>query len=260
MTVETYLKQQFGLEGQTALVTGGASGIGQAIAVALARAGADVAITEHSRPGAETLAAIGEAGSKACAIKADLGSFDAAKADRLIAETEDRLGPVSILVNNAGIIRRDFVQDHAESDWRSVIAANLDAVWFLSQAAARRMRERSYGRIISVASLLSFQGGIKVPGYAAAKHGVAGLTKALANELAAHDVCVNAIAPGYVATDNTSALRADPDRSRQILERIPAGRWGEPNDIAAAAVFLAAPGAAYVNGHVLCVDGGWMAR
>jgi 2-deoxy-D-gluconate 3-dehydrogenase len=260
MTVETYLKRQFGLEGQRALVTGGASGIGQAIATALAEAGADVAITVHNRPGDKTLAAIGAAGRKSAAVKVDLGRFDAASADRLLDDIETRLGPVSILVNNAGIIRRDFVHEHAESDWRDVIAANLDAVWFLSQAAGRRMRERRHGRIIMIASVLSFQGGIRVPGYAAAKHGVAGLTKALANELAASNVTVNAIAPGYVATENTSALRADPDRSRQILERIPAGRWGDPDDIAAAAVFLASPGAAYVNGHILSADGGWMAR
>jgi 2-deoxy-D-gluconate 3-dehydrogenase len=257
---EPYLKQQFGLEGQRALVTGGAGGIGQAIAVALASAGADVAITTHSRPGEETLKSIRAAGRKAEAIGADLGKFDDDAADRLIALAEDRIGPISILVNNAGIIRRAFFHEHAASDWRDVIAANLDAVWFLSQAAGKRMRERRAGSIISIASVLSFQGGIRVPGYTAAKHAVAGLTKALANELAASGVTVNAIAPGYIATDNTQALRDDQDRSRQILERIPAGRWGEPGDVAGAAVFLASPAARYVQGHVLVVDGGWLTR
>jgi 2-deoxy-D-gluconate 3-dehydrogenase len=260
MSAETYLKHQFGLEGQNVLVTGGASGIGKAIAVALARAGADVAITTHRQPGDDVLAAVRAAGRKAVALPVDLGELDSAGADKLIDAGEAELGPISVLVNNAGIIRRADFADHPEEDWRAVIAANLDAVWFLSQAAGRRMQERGHGRIIMTASLLSFQGGIRVPGYAAAKHGVAGLTKALANELAPFGVTVNAIAPGYIATDNTTALRADPDRSRQILERIPAGRWGEAEDIAASAVFLASPASAYVNGHVLAVDGGWLAR
>lgn len=260
MTVEAYLKQSFGLERQSALVTGGATGIGRAIAIALAGAGADVAITVHNSPGVETLAAIETLGRKSASIPADLAALDQAGAGRLVEAAEDAIGPVSILVNNAGIIRRADFHEHSQEDWRAVMSANLDAVWFLSQAAGRRMRERGYGRIIATASLLSFQGGIRVPGYAAAKHGIAGLTKALANELAPHGVTANAIAPGYIATANTAALRADPDRSRQILERIPAGRWGDPADIAAAAVFLAAPSAAYVTGQVLAVDGGWLAR
>ncbi len=260
MNVETHLKHQFGLSGQRALVTGGASGIGRAIAIGLAKAGADVAITVHHRPGEETIAEIRKEGRAALALAADLAELDDDSADRLLGEAEAGLGPVSILVNNAGIIRRADVHEHSATDWRDVIAANLDAVWFMAQAAARRMRERRQGRIINIASLLSFQGGIRVPGYTAAKHGVAGLTKALANELAAHNVTVNAIAPGYIATENTKALRADQDRSRQILERIPAGRWGKPDDIAGAAVFLASPAAAYVNGHILAVDGGWLAR
>ncbi|MFZ2103348.1 MAG: SDR family oxidoreductase [Oricola sp.] len=260
MTSETYLMQQFGLEGQRALVTGGASGIGQAIAIALARAGADVAITVHSRPGDETIGAIEKAGRKAAALPVDLSRMDVEGADRLVDTAEAALGPLTILINNAGIIRRDDFHEHAQSDWREVMASDLDAVWYLSQAAGRRMRERGAGRIVNIASLLSFQGGIRVPGYTAAKHAVAGLTKAMANELAPHNVMVNAIAPGYIATENTKALRADPERSRQILERIPAGRWGEPADIAAAAVFLASAAAAYLTGHVLVVDGGWLAR
>jgi 2-deoxy-D-gluconate 3-dehydrogenase len=258
--IETYLKHRFGLEGQRAVVTGGAGGIGRAIAVALAEAGADVAITEHKRPGEETLAAIRKAGRRTVALPVDLAEIGAKAADRLMNDAEAALGPVSILVNNAGIIRRAEFHEHAETDWRAAMSANLDAVWFLSQAAGRRMRERRHGRIVMIASLLSFQGGIRVPGYTAAKHGVAGLTKAMANELAPHGVTVNAIAPGYIATDNTQALRADPERSRQILERIPAGRWGDPDDIAGAAVFLASSAAAYMTGHIMAVDGGWLAR
>ncbi|MBK8458734.1 MAG: SDR family oxidoreductase [Phyllobacteriaceae bacterium] len=260
MSVESHLKHRFGLEGQRALVTGGASGIGRAIAIALAAAGADVAITVHKRPGGETLAAIGATGRKSAALSVDLANLDAETAGRLMDDADAAIGPVSILVNNAGIIRRAEFHDHAEADWRAVMSANLDAVWFLSQSAGRRMRERRHGRIVMIASLLSFQGGIRVPAYTAAKHGVAGLTKALANELAPHGVTVNAIAPGYITTENTEALRADPERSRQILERIPAGRWGQPDDIADAAVFLASPAAAYMNGHILAVDGGWLAR
>ncbi|MFZ1775133.1 MAG: SDR family oxidoreductase [Rhizobiaceae bacterium] len=260
MSVDPYLKHHFGLEGQKALVTGGASGIGQAIAIALAKAGADVGITVHSRSGDETLAMIKRAGRSGLSIATDLAALDAAGADLLIGKAESEFGPVSILVNNAGIIRRDNFYEHQQNDWRDVMAANLDAVWYLSQAVGKRMRERRNGRIINIASLLSFQGGIRVPGYTAAKHAVAGLTKAMANELAPFGVTVNAIAPGYVATENTKALRADPDRSRQILERIPAGRWAEPSDLASAAIFLCAPASGYVTGQILAVDGGWLAR
>lgn len=251
----------FLLTGRRALVTGGASGLGQAIALALAGAGADVAITVHRRPGDATLAAITATGRQARALAVDLAALTPAKASELVAAAEAALGGgVDILINNAGIIRRAEAAHHSEDDWRAVMATNLDAVWHLCQAAGGPMLARGHGRIVNIASLLSFQGGVRVPGYAAAKHGVAGLTKALANEWAGRGLGVNAIAPGYVETANTDALRADPDRSRQILERIPAGRWGRPEDIAGAAVFLASPAAAYVHGHVLCVDGGWMAR
>lgn len=260
MTTESYLRQQFGLEGHRALVTGGASGIGQAIAIALAQAGADVAITVHRRPGDETICEVEKAGRKAASMPVDLGKLDQAAAHKLVEATEESLGPLSILVNNAGIIRRAEFHEHPESDWSDVIAANLDAVWFLSQAAGSRMRDRDHGRIVMIASLLSFQGGIRVPGYTATKHAVAGLTKALANELAPHSVTVNAIAPGYIETENTKALREDAERRKQILERIPAGRWGQPSDIAGTAVFLSGAAAAYVNGQVLAVDGGWLAR
>ena len=178
----------------------------------------------------------------------------------LIAAAEERLGQIDILVNNAGIIRRADALEHPLADWRAVMAVNLDAVWLLSQAAARSMAARDGGRIISIASVLSFQGGIRVPGYTAAKHAVAGLTKALANEWAPHGINVNAIAPGYVVTENTKALREDQIRMRDLMARIPAGRFAEADEIAGAAVFLASPAASYVTGSILTVDGGWLAR
>lgn len=255
-------KVSFSLAGKTALVTGANTGIGQAIAVALAEAGADVAVAGRSEP-AETLRLIEAAGRKAVSIKADLSSIEPVQ--RVIDEALAVLGRLHVLVNNAGIIRRDDLLDFSEADWDAVMDTNLKTLFFLSQAAARHMVERgqagqSNGKIINIASLLTFQGGIRVPSYAAAKSGVGGVTKAMANELAPKGVQVNAIAPGYVATNNTTALREDETRNRQIMERIPAGRWGDPADIAGAAVFLASPAADYVTGHVLAVDGGWLAR
>lgn len=251
----------FSLHGRRALVTGGAGGIGAAIAIGLAEAGADVAITVNRAPGQATLDAIAATGRQAHALPLDLETLDAARAQAAIERLRAEFGPVDILVNNAGIIRRGDAMEHDEDDWRAVISVNLDAVWFLSQAAARAMGAAGGGgRIVNIASLLSFQGGIRVPGYAAAKHGVAGVTKALANEWASIGIGVNAVAPGYIATDNTAPLRADTERSQSILARIPAGRWGDPSDLAGACVFLASPASAYVHGHVLTVDGGWMAR
>jgi 2-deoxy-D-gluconate 3-dehydrogenase len=250
----------FSLEGSQALVTGGAAGIGAAITEAFAACGADVAVTVHSRPADDILARIGALGRRGAALDADMAALDEASAAALIAATEERLGPLDILVNNAGIIRRKEALDHPFADWRDVMATNLDAVFLLSQAAARRMAERRRGRIVNIASVLSFQGGIRVPGYAAAKHAVVGLTRALANEWAAHGINVNAIAPGYVATENTRALRQDEARMRDLLARIPAGRFAEAEEIAGAAVFLASPAASYVTGAVLAVDGGWLAR
>ena len=252
----------FSLAGKVALVTGANTGIGQAIAVALAEAGADVAVAGRSDP-AETVAAITALGRKALAISADFSSTEPVA--RVIAETLAAFGRIDILVNNAGIIRRTDAIDFSEEDWDAVVDTNLKTLFFLSQAAARTMLERgpdgqSRGKIINIASLLSFQGGVRVPAYTAAKSGVAGLTKALANEWAAKGVQVNAIAPGYIETNNTAALQADAARNRQISERIPAGRWGRPEDIAGAAVFLASPASDYVTGHVLAVDGGWLAR
>lgn len=247
----------FSLAGKVALVTGANTGIGQAIAVALADAGADMALAGRSDP-AETMAAITALGRKAISIKANFASTE--PASRIIAETLAVLGRLDILVNNAGIIRRADAVDVSEGEWDAVVDTNLKTLFFLSQAAGRHMLERGSGKVINIASLLSFQGGVRVPAYTAAKSGVAGLTKALANEWAASGVQVNAIAPGYIETNNTAALQADAARNRQISERIPAGRWGRPEDIAGAAVFLASPASDYVTGHVLAVDGGWLAR
>lgn len=199
-----------------------------------------------------------EAGRRFLSVQADLS--DPATIAPLVAEVEAGLGPIDILVNNAGIIRRHDATAYPEEDWRAVLDVNLSAVWHLSRTVGRAMLGRGRGKIINVASLLAFQGGVRVPAYAASKHAVAGLTKALANEWAGRGVNVNAIAPGYIATDNTEALRADPERSRAILDRIPAGRWGDPGDLAGAAVFLASGASDYVHGHVLVVDGGWLAR
>jgi 2-deoxy-D-gluconate 3-dehydrogenase len=243
----------FSLAGQRALVTGANTGIGQAIAVALAGAGAEVIAAGRSSS-AETVALIVANGGMARELQLDFADPMAA-ADTFVAE------PIDILVNNAGIIRRADSVDFTEADWDAVMDVNLKAVFFTCQAFARAALARGAGgKIINVASLLSFQGGIRVPSYTASKHGVAGLTKLLANEWAAKGINVNAIAPGYIETNNTEALRADPDRSRSILERIPAGRWGHADDIAGTAVFLASPAAAYIHGAVLNVDGGWLAR
>jgi 2-deoxy-D-gluconate 3-dehydrogenase len=247
----------FDLTGKRALVTGANTGIGQAIAVALADAGADIALAGRSAP-AETMALIAAGGRKVVDLRTDLATI--APVQGLVDQAAEALGGLDILVNNAGIIRRNDLADFTEDDWDSVIDTNLKTLFFLSQAAAKVMMAQGSGKIINIASLLSFQGGIRVPSYAAAKSGVAGLTKALANELAPKGVQVNAIAPGYITTNNTAALQADETRNRQILERIPTGRWGSPADIAGAAVFLASPASDYVTGHVLAVDGGWLAR
>lgn len=251
------MKNPFDLSGKVAIVTGANAGIGQGIALALAQAGADIAAVGRS-PADETVAQIRDMGRKAEIMAADLSSL--APVQRVVDETLDRLGGLDILVNNAGIIRRADALDFSEADWDAVMDTNLKSVFFLCQAAARHMATQGAGKIINIASMLSFQGGVRVPSYTASKSGIAGLTKALANEWAARGICVNAIAPGYIATNNTAALQADETRNRQIMERIPAGRWGEPADMGGAAVFLASSAADYVHGHTIAVDGGWLAR
>jgi len=248
----------FRLDGQVALVTGGDKGLGQGMALALAQAGADVAIVSRSGQGSATVAAIEALGRRSMALTADLSQPDSALA--IAAQTRGELGRVDILVNNAGIIRRADAADTELADFTAVLDVNLIGVWALSHAVAQTMLAQGRGKIINIASLLAFQGGIRVPAYTAAKHAVAGLTKALANEWAGRGINVNAIAPGYMATDNTQTLRDDPVRSRQIMERIPAGRWGTPDDLAGVVVFLASRASDYVHGHVLVVDGGWMGR
>ena len=250
--------EKFRLTGKTALVTGSASGLGAAIAIAFAEAGAQVAVHGNRRPADDTAAAIVEAGGKATAFSADLSSDTGA--DDLFKAVTAACGPVDILVNNAGMIFRSEATEFPMDEWEKVLHVNLTSVFRLSQLAGAAMLERGGGKIINIASLLSFQGGIRVPAYAASKGAVAQLTKALSNEWAARGVQVNAIAPGYFRTENTSALQADETRNRQILERIPAQRWGDPEDLTGAAVFLASAASNYVTGEVLTVDGGWMAR
>jgi 2-deoxy-D-gluconate 3-dehydrogenase len=248
----------FKLDDKVALVTGASRGLGQAIAVALAEAGAGVACHGNTRSADETCNAISKLNRKTLSLVGDLARSEIPR--ELVESTLKQFGRLDILVNNAGTIRRAPAVDYADEDWTQVIEVNLSAVFRLSQLAGRQMLAQGQGKIINIASLLSFQGGITVPAYAAAKGGVAQLTKALANEWAGKGINVNAIAPGYMRTDNTRALQQDAARNRQILERIPAGRWGEPSDLAGAAVFLASPAGDYVNGHVLVVDGGWMGR
>lgn len=250
---------QFKLKGRVALVTGASAGLGAAIAIALAEAGANVTCHGNTRSPENTCAIIAKLGRKAFPISGDLGERVTPSA--LIEATISRFGRLDILVNNAGTIRRAPATEFSTSDWDLVIEVNLSSVFRLSQLAAKDMLAREAGgKIINIASLLSFQGGITVPAYAASKGGVAQLTKALANEWAIHRINVNAIAPGYMRTENTLALQQDEIRNRQILERIPAGRWGEPQDLAGAAVFLASSASDYLHGHVLTVDGGWLGR
>jgi 2-deoxy-D-gluconate 3-dehydrogenase len=250
---------KFKLDGKIALVTGASVGLGQAMAIALAEAGADVACHSHFDGGAnKTCAQIEKIGRKSFSVCGDMSDKDVPA--RIIDEVIGQFGRIDILINNAGMIRRTPAVDFSEEDWTAVLEVNLSSVFRLSQAAGRKMIERGGGKIVNIASLLSFQGGITVPAYTASKSGVAGLTKAFANEWAKFNINVNAIAPGYMATNNTTALRADENRNRQILERIPAGRWGEAKDLAGAAVFLASGASDYLQGHILVVDGGWMAR
>jgi 2-deoxy-D-gluconate 3-dehydrogenase len=245
------------LSDKVAIVTGGYRGLGRGMAIGLAEAGADIVLVDREEAG-ETAGVIRSLGRKALTVSADLMSIDPIPS--IVGRTIETFGKVDILVNNAGTIRRTPAIDYSEKDWDDIMAVNAKTVFFFSQAVARDMLKRKSGKIINIASLLSFQGGVFVPAYSASKGAVAQVTKALANEWAAHGININAIAPGYMATDNTKALREDAVRSKAILDRIPAGRWGTPEDLAGVAVFLASPASDYVNGHVLVVDGGWLAR
>ncbi|NKY09683.1 2-dehydro-3-deoxy-D-gluconate 5-dehydrogenase KduD [Cellulomonas hominis] len=249
----------FRLDGKVALVTGAARGLGQGAALALAEAGADIAVLDHVA-GTETADAVRALGRRAVVLERDLVHTTPEDLDAAVQAVVDGLGRIDVLVNNAGIIRRAPLLEHPASDWDDVLAINLDAVFHLSRSAARRYVAQGSGKIINIASMLAFQGGILVPGYTASKHAVAGVTKSLANELAAHGVNANAIAPGYMATDNTVAIRSDEQRERSILDRIPAARWGTPADLQGTFVFLASAASDYLNGAVIPVDGGWLVR
>ncbi|MDR6847978.1 MAG: 2-dehydro-3-deoxy-D-gluconate 5-dehydrogenase KduD [Sphingomonas sp.] len=251
------MNNPFDLSGKVAVVTGANTGIGQAIALALAAAGADIACVGRT-PADDTVQQIRALGRRAEIISADLSTIEPVQ--RVVDEAVDKLGGLDILINNAGIIRRADAVDFSEEDWDAVIDTNLKSVFFLCQAAGRHMIAQGAGKIVNIASMLTFQGGIRVPSYTASKSGIGGLTKLLANEWAGKGINVNAIAPGYIATNNTAALQADETRNRAILERIPAGKWGDPEDLGGAAVFLCSRAADYVQGHILAVDGGWLAR
>ena len=249
----------FKLDGKVALVTGAARGLGQAMAIALAEAGADIVALDCIGC-SESAGQIVDNGRKCLDMTFDLRDASPADLNTVVEQVIARMGRLDILVNNAGIIRRAPLLEFSEQDWDDVIQINQKAVFFMAQACARVMVAQGSGKIINVASMLSFQGGILVPSYAAAKSAVAGMTRAMANELAGKGVNANAIAPGYMATDNTAPLRADPKRSQAILERIPAGRWGEPSDLKGTVVFLASAASDYLNGAIINVDGGWLAR
>ncbi|MEP6652289.1 MAG: 2-dehydro-3-deoxy-D-gluconate 5-dehydrogenase KduD [Myxococcales bacterium] len=248
----------FRVDGLAALVTGASTGIGAAIAVALAEAGADVACAGNTKAADATCDRVRSLGRQSVALRGNLAERETPA--KLVDATVQAFGRIDLLINNAGLIRRGPAVDTSVEEWDTVIGVNLSSVFRLCQAAGRHMLAAGRGKIVNISSLLAFQGGITVPAYAASKGGVAQLTKALANEWAPRGVNVNAIAPGYIRTDNTTALQADPNRSRQIVERIPAGRWGEPSDLTGAALFLCSRASDYVQGHILVVDGGWMGR
>jgi 2-deoxy-D-gluconate 3-dehydrogenase len=250
---------QFRLDGRVAVVTGSGTGLGEGMAVGLAEAGADVVGVYNTHPPEKAKTAVEKLGRGFLAVQADLISIE--PVEMIIESAVKQFGRLDILVNDAGIIRRAPSLEYSEKDWDDVININLKSLFFLCQAAARQfMKQKTGGKIINIASLLSFQGGILIPPYTASKSGVRGLTQLLANEWAKHDINVNAIAPGYMATDNTEPLRKDPKRGPAILERIPAGRWGRPEDLKGAVVFLASEASNYINGYTLAVDGGWLGR
>ena len=248
----------FNLNGKVAIVTGASRGLGKAMAIALAEAGANIVGVGQSNMD-KTSKEIEEKGKEFLAIQADLTSTE--KIEEIITKTIQKFGRIDILVNNAGTIRREDAINYTEHDWDDILNLNLKTLFFLSQRVAKEfIKQKTGGKIINIASMLSFQGGIRVPAYTASKSGVMGLTKALANEWAKYNININAIAPGYMATDNTQAIREDEKRNKEILDRIPAGRWGTPEDLAGSVIFLASDASNYVNGHTLAVDGGWLAR
>ncbi len=249
----------FRLDGKAALVTGSAQGLGQGMALALAGAGADVALLDRKEP-LETVQKVEASGRRVLPLTVDLSAASVGDLNQVVERVTAHFGRLDILVNNAGIIRRSPALEFSEQDWDDVIRINQKALFFLCQAAGKQMRLQGGGKIINIASMLSFQGGILIPSYTASKSAVAGLTRALANEWAKYNINVNAIAPGYMATENTRPIREDPKRSASILERIPAGRWGTPEDLAGVVVFLASEAASYLNGAIIPVDGGWLAR
>jgi 2-dehydro-3-deoxy-D-gluconate 5-dehydrogenase len=256
--VSSFSMDFFRLDGKVAIVTGGNKGLGQGCAVALAKAGADLFIVTHGKEWDETRALVEEAGGNVHFHQADLSDRSAIK--QIVSECLNIYKKIDILINNAGTIRRAPILQYKEEDWDDVMAINQDAVYFLSQEAAKVMAEQKSGKIINIASMLSFQGGKFVPSYTASKHAVTGLTKSFANELAEYNIQVNAIAPGYVETANTAPIRADEQRNKEILSRIPAARWATPVDLMGTAVFLSSRASDYMNGHILAVDGGWLAR
>lgn len=256
--LQSFSMDFFNLNGKVAIVTGGNTGIGQGYAVGLAKAGADLVVATYDTNWEETKNMIEAEGRKVVFVQADLTKAEDRK--KVIDEAMNNFGKIDILVNNAGTIRRAPLIEYKEEDWNAVMDINLNAVYFLSQDVAKIMVNQKSGKIINIASMLSFQGGKFVPPYTASKHGVAGITKAFANELACHNVQINAIAPGYIATDNTAPIRADEKRNAEILGRIPAQKWGEPFDLMGAVVFLSSRASDYINGHILAVDGGWLVR
>ncbi|MBD8067810.1 2-dehydro-3-deoxy-D-gluconate 5-dehydrogenase KduD [Bacillus sp. PS06] len=248
----------FNLEGKTAIVTGGNTGLGQGYVVALAKAGADLFVVTYDTNWDETRELVEKEGRRIEFFQADLTKTETIS--DVVAACVEAFGKIDILVNNAGTIRRNPLLEYKQEDWNAVMAINLDSVYFLSQEVAKVMVEQKSGKIINIASMLAFQGGKFVPPYTASKHAVAGITKAFANELAEHNVQINAIAPGYVATANTAPIRADEKRNAEILSRIPANRWANPSDLMGTVVFLSSRASDYVNGHILAIDGGWLAR
>lgn len=258
MNLNEFSLDFFNLKGKTAIVTGGNTGLGQGYAVALAKAGADLFVVTYDTNWDETREMIEKEGRKVVFHQADLTKKEAITS--VVSECVKEFGTIDILVNNAGTIRRAPLLEYKEEDWDAVMAINLDSVYFLSQQVAKIMVEQKSGKIINIASMLSFQGGKFVPSYTASKHAVAGITKAFANELAIHNVQINAIAPGYIKTDNTAPIRSDEVRNQEILSRIPAGRWADPSDLMGVVVFLSSKASDYMNGHILAVDGGWLVR